>query len=62
MFNDDPPITLIYHQIKKNGRTVAWTTTVNGKLLKAKSMRHLRMMAYRELCATGPYVIVDHTY
>jgi hypothetical protein len=52
-------MTLIYAQVKKNGRTVAWTTTVNGKFLKAKTMRHLRMLAHRELISTGLYVIVD---
>ena len=52
-------VILIYKQIRKNGKPVGWTTTINGKFLKAKTMRHLRMLAHRELISTGLYVIVD---
>jgi len=56
-------MTLIYSQTRSaSGKPNGWTITLDGKVFKAKTLRRLRMMVHRELIATGPYVIVDHTF
>jgi len=48
---------LIYSRLRKNGKTVGWQTTINGKTFKALTMKTLRQIAHRELA--GSYVLIQ---
>ena len=52
-------VILIYKQIRKNGKPVGWTTTINGKTFKALTMKTLRQIVHRELVVNGPYVLIQ---
>jgi hypothetical protein len=52
-------MTFIYSQVRRNGKLVGWTITIDGKRYAARTLKALREVVYRDLVENGPYVLIQ---
>jgi len=52
-------MTFIYSQVRRNGKAVGWTITIDGKTYKHRTLVGLRKIVIDALVANGPYVLTD---